>query len=165
MPNPASVIQSLVAPVVMISASGLLCLAYYNRLAAVVSRLRAFHHDQSQTIVKLSALPLDEQASSAAHALREHLAALESQDRALLLRARLIRNALMGLLTGVQCMLTCSLSIGVAQVYPPFLYVALGLFILGVLSMILALGFSMRELARSLQPVSLEASRLRGARS
>jgi hypothetical protein len=71
----------------------------------------------------------------------------------------------MGLLTGVQCMLACSLSIGVAQVYPPFLYVALGLFILGVLSMIVALGFSMRELARSLHPVSLEARRLRGART
>ncbi len=34
------VIHTVVAPVVMISAQALICLALYNRLAAVVGRLR-----------------------------------------------------------------------------------------------------------------------------
>ena len=42
MAGAVDVIHALVAPVVIISANGLLCLSLYNRMAAVVGRLRVF---------------------------------------------------------------------------------------------------------------------------
>src|SRR3954470_14279250 len=40
------IISAGVGPIIVISACGLLCLAFYNRLAAVVGRLRMFHREQ-----------------------------------------------------------------------------------------------------------------------
>ena len=42
----AKIINASVVPVVIISACGLLCLAFYNRLAAIVSRLRGFQRER-----------------------------------------------------------------------------------------------------------------------
>ena len=42
----AKIISSSVVPVVIISACGLLCLAFYNRMAAIVSRLRGFQRER-----------------------------------------------------------------------------------------------------------------------
>src|SRR6476620_4889188 len=44
----SKVIAAGVGPIIVISACGLLCLAFYNRLAAVVTRLRSFHREQLQ---------------------------------------------------------------------------------------------------------------------
>src|SRR5215213_10160534 len=40
------IISAGVGPIIVISACGLLCLAFYNRMAAVVARLRIFHREQ-----------------------------------------------------------------------------------------------------------------------
>src|SRR5436190_11594904 len=50
------VISAGVGPIIVISACGLLCLAFYNRLAAVVTRLRAFHREQFQVQETLARL-------------------------------------------------------------------------------------------------------------
>ena len=42
----SNIITAGVGPVIVISACGLLCLAFYNRLAAVVTRLRGFHRER-----------------------------------------------------------------------------------------------------------------------
>ena len=42
-------IQSFVAPVVMISANGLLCLAFYNRMAAVIHRTREINRERFES--------------------------------------------------------------------------------------------------------------------
>ena len=42
----AKIISASVVPVVIISSCGLLCLAFYNRLAAIVSRLRGFQRER-----------------------------------------------------------------------------------------------------------------------
>ena len=42
----SKIITAGTAPIIVISACGLLCLAFYNRLAAVVTRLRSFHRER-----------------------------------------------------------------------------------------------------------------------
>jgi len=42
----AQIIPSSVVPVVIISACGLLCLAFYNRLAYIVTRLRSLQRER-----------------------------------------------------------------------------------------------------------------------
>jgi len=49
------ILSASVAPVVIISACGLLCLAFYNRLASVVSRLRAFQRGYDGVARSISA--------------------------------------------------------------------------------------------------------------
>src|SRR3982751_6882431 len=44
----SKIISAGVGPIIVISACGLLWLAFYNRLAAGVTRLRAFHREQLQ---------------------------------------------------------------------------------------------------------------------
>ena len=63
------VVAASVVPVVVISACGLLCLAFYNRLAAVVTRLRAFHREQLERASRLL------ERAKAAVAVREPLTA------------------------------------------------------------------------------------------
>src|SRR5436305_8738081 len=52
----SKVISAGVGPIIVISACGLLCLAFYNRLAAVVTRLRTFHREQFQVQETLARL-------------------------------------------------------------------------------------------------------------
>ena len=53
------ILSASVAPAVIISACGLLCLAFYNRLAFVVSRLRAFHRERLAEQERLTHQPKD----------------------------------------------------------------------------------------------------------
>ena len=48
MDSGTQIIQAGVSPIIVISACGLLSLAFYNRLTAVVARLRSFHREQLQ---------------------------------------------------------------------------------------------------------------------
>ena len=49
-------IQSFVAPVVMISANGLLCLAFFNRMAAVVHRVREINRERFELAARLAVI-------------------------------------------------------------------------------------------------------------
>ena len=158
MNEPLHVIQLLVAPVIMISAGGLICLALYNRLAMIVTRARAFHKERFDEMTRLTGLPLEQQNSNEATQLRRRIDVLDTQSRHILVRAKLVRNSLMGLIVMILCMLGCSLCLGVSMVFAGAVYAALALFTLGVLvtagSMLLALV----ELRHSLTPVTLESS-------
>ena len=52
----SEVIEILIGPVVMISANGLLCLAFYNRLANVMSRCRAINKERVDLETELAEL-------------------------------------------------------------------------------------------------------------
>src|SRR5436853_6699264 len=83
------IVSAGVVPIIVISACGLLCLAFYNRLAAIVTRLRAFHRERLAEQDALhrarSANPPDE-----LHIVRrqEILGMLDVQTQAILRRAR-----------------------------------------------------------------------------
>ena len=156
--EPLHVIQLLVAPVIMISAGGLICLALYNRLAMIVTRARAFHKERFDEMTRLTRLTLDQQTSLEANQLRQRINILDVQSKHILVRAKLIRNSLMSLIVMILCMLGCSLSLGATLLVSWTVYPALGLFTVGVLATALSMILALMELRQSLTPVTLESS-------
>lgn len=88
MAGTVEIIHTLVAPVVMISAQGLICLALYNRLAAVVGRLRVFSREQFDTQTRLAGMAPEQQAGALARKLQIRLAVLNGQYSGILRRGR-----------------------------------------------------------------------------
>src|SRR5687767_4133575 len=90
------ILAASVVAVVVISACGLLCLAFYNRLASIVSRLRGFQRerlDEQQEYARcLFAGTLDKVMLARHHRILEML---ETQTTRVTRRARLIRFTLL----------------------------------------------------------------------
>lgn len=149
------IIQTLVAPAVMISACGLLALAFYNRLAAIVGRARAFAHERYLARRQLH------QADDPD--LAQRLKTLEDQVGRILRRARLMRAALYCLLMTVLLMLGCSLCLGVSLLVIDFESIALVCFLAGVGAMLIGIVFAVLELRHALDPVTVEDATLRSA--
>lgn len=154
----ASVIAQLAAPVVMVSAGGLLCLALFNRLATLVARSRAFANER---VVLLRALAEPAPGVTGASLDRMRLEALEAHASRVLKRAALLRAALQCLLGGVLMMLASSGAIGLSLVSQRLWYVALVAFGVGLIAMASGVVLVMAELAQALRDVKLENSILR----
>lgn len=154
----SKVISTGVGPIIVISACGVLCLAFYNRMAAVVTRLRSFHrerlHEQEALQQAMHASPPDEVAI-VRH--QELLGMLETQTTHVNRRARLIRLTLASLLLTIACLASCSLALGLSTFLSGLLYIAAALFILGLVLLVVAVVFAMVELRHALDPVDLES--------
>jgi hypothetical protein len=150
-----STIQQLLAPVVMISACGLLCLALYNRLATVVSRIRQFNRERLEHAIRERSA-----GDTVRRALELHRSTLEKQIPTMLNRARLIHNALMCIIACLICMLASSLTIGVSMLWTPAFYGAVAFFVLGLLLAFSGMVMEFRELTMSLGEVELETHAL-----
>ncbi|HEY3268210.1 MAG TPA: DUF2721 domain-containing protein [Armatimonadota bacterium] len=148
------VISTAVVPVVIISACGLLCLAFYNRLASIVARLRAFQRERFQEHEFLGKNPSDP-AVVARH--QQFLQMLDDQTRHVTQRAHLIRNTLLCLLLAIGCLVVASLMAGLSVVAPKFMYVAAAFFLVGMVCVLAAVTFAIRELVAALQPIELES--------
>ncbi len=149
------IIQTLVAPVVMISACGLLVLAFYNRLAVLVSRVRAFNHERLELLEELQEAPAD-QSTDRKDTLKRRLDAIQLQVLEILKRSRLIRNTLVCLVICIKCMVICSLFLGLSMVSHDFEYGALLFFCAGMIILLFGMVFALMELVRCLTPVALE---------
>ena len=154
----SKIIITGVGPIIVISACGLLCLAFYNRLAAVVTRLRSFHrerlHEQEALENARKADPPDELAT-VMH--QEILGMLEIQTRHVTRRARMIRMTLIFLLLTIICLALCSLALGLSIFLPNLIYSAAALFILGLLLLVSGVIFALVEMRYALDPVDLES--------
>jgi hypothetical protein len=152
------IISAGVGPIIVISACGLLCLAFYNRLAAVVTRLRSFHrerlHEQDALDREMASSTPDEMAL-VRH--RELLGMLEVQTRHVTRRARWIRRTIGCLLLTIACLAACSLCVGLSTLLPALIYPAVVLFIVGLLLLIVGVIFAMIEMKFALDPVELES--------
>ncbi len=157
-PDTAQVIGQLVAPVVMISANGLLCLAFFNRLATLVARSRAFANERV-ALLRAAGGGTPGPVGAALDSMR--LEALEAHSSRVLKRATLLRSSLQCLLAGVLAMLACSAAIGLSLVSHSLWYVALVAFAVGILAMAVGVGLVMAELAQALRDVQLEDRLLR----
>ncbi len=147
-PEWPSVISVSVVPVVIISACGLLSLAFYGRLAALVSRLRLFQREM-----------LREQEKWAKEGPGEHqqlLEVLRTQTLQVTGRARLIRKALLFFLVAVALLIVCSLTLVTSWFFPPVTFFAAVFFVLGLLSMLGGVISALMELRGSLEQVELE---------
>jgi ABC-type multidrug transport system fused ATPase/permease subunit len=152
----SKIVAASVAPVVVISASGLLCLAFYNRLAAIVSRLRAVQRERLTEMAGYRASI----KSGDFFATQRHLRLLTNlaeQTSRIIARAHLIRLTLLGLLGAVCLMIVSSLMNGVALFWPSFAVGAAIAFGGGMLSLLFGVITAMRELREALDVVKLES--------
>jgi hypothetical protein len=139
----STIVSAGVGPIIVISACGLLCLAFYNRLSAVVSRVRAFQREILRETEGLKRAEL--------------LAMLHDQTSHSLRRARLIRLTLFCLLTTIACLAVCSLCLGLTVYCQTLLVPAAVCFVAGLASLLVGILVAMVELKASLDPVELES--------
>lgn len=158
----AETIRELAIPVVMISANGLICLALYNRLAAITSRLRVFYRERFDIDLRLVA-ELGNGTGPTPHEpiLRQRLMAVDQQCESALRRAWHVRSALILLLVAVIGMLAITLMLGLLQVLPILEPVALATFVVSVVLMIAGIGMAIGELVLYLEPIKAEGLALR----
>lgn len=149
-------IQVLVAPVVMMSANGLICLAIYNRLGAVIARGRAFHKEWFDLTARRAAAPPEQGTAEHLARLDHRIGMLNELGHSMMHRARLLRNALACLLTAILAMIGCSGALGLAVPFPAAGPVALVLFYLGMAATAVGIAFALAELRWVLKPLLLE---------
>lgn len=147
-PEWPSMISMSVVPVVIISACGLLSLAFYGRLAAVVSRLRGFQREMLKAQEKLERTRGVEEARL--------IEVLRTQTEQVTRRAKLIRLTLWFLLVAVALLIVSSLTLAASWFVRQTAILAALFFVLGLLSMLGGIIAAMLELRGALQPVELE---------
>ncbi len=154
----SQIISASVVPVVIISACGLLCLAFYNRLASIVSRLRNFQRerlDQHQLYARCVAEGRVDRLVLIRH--QRMLEMLEQQTTRVIRRARLIRRTLLCLLGTIACLTVCSLALGLGVRWPNAAYVAVPVYFAGAGLLLAGVLFAFLEMVHALEPVELES--------
>jgi len=152
----AHILNLLLAPVVLISACGLLCISATTRLGTILARIRTMHRERID-------VHLDERRDKPLlQAIqRIRLDALQNQSSHMLARATMIRNELLLLYTAILLLRVSSLLFGLSIWFDLSRTVAVGVFVAGIVSMICAISLAVIEVARSLQAVHLEHERIR----
>lgn len=135
-----------VTPVVLTSACALVTLALYNRLGAILARIRAFHQQKIELLRNLHE--------------NEYMLVdlLDSQIVDVTVKARMIQKALYCLLTAIAAFLFCSLFSGATALHEWMGIVALALGFIGLCLFLLGIGWAMRELTLSLAPLEEETA-------
>ncbi len=149
------VIQPFLAPAVMFSAGGLLCLAQFARFTAVVSLVRNLNRE------RLAALQeADRAEGERRELLLQRAQGLEHQAGKVLGHAVTVKNALRFLVGGILLMVGCSLTVGASLVFAPLGVAALTLFVLGLVSTFAGLCLVLVELGVSLDEIEFEHDNL-----
>lgn len=167
-----TLLQIVLAPVVLISACGLLCLALYNRFSTIISRARVFHREMFDAQTQLASL--GNSSPEVAARLSDRVQILGAQTSQILARARKIRASLFCLLLTIICMLACSLLLAALVPVADASMLATGsafntpgtlhtivtaagvVFVIGIALMIAAMVLAMLELRTALDPVAIE---------
>ncbi len=149
-------IRDLVAPVAMLSADGLICLALYNRLAAIMTRLRMFHKEQFEMHARLVDACATSQGLRISDPRVLRLGNLQEQCELIVRRARWLRNAVLTILLGIVGILASSLLLGLAYFWPWLSSVGMGSFVIGVTLTMAGIAQAMVELVTALAPLGLE---------
>ncbi len=149
------IIQPFLAPAVMFSAGGLLCLAQFARFTAIIALVRTFNRE------RLSALQEADRAEpERRELLLQHAQGLERQAGRVLAHAVTVKNALRFLVGGILLMVLCSLTIGASLAFAPVGVAALALFVLGLVSTFAGLCLVLAELRVSLDVIEFEHDNL-----
>jgi hypothetical protein len=149
-------IQSSVAPVVMISANGLLCLTFYNRLSAFMTRSRTINKERFDLATRALMLAKQEPQDAEIVHLRRRVEVLDEVGHRLMAQIRWVRGTLLCLLLSVLCMLTCSLALGLSTVGAKFAWLAVGLFLAGAALMIFGILMAIVDLQFAMDALIFE---------
>jgi len=153
----SSFIPSAVVPVVIISACGLLCLTFYNRLAFIVTRLRALQRERLGEYKDLFRLEQSHKSKLARQEAEHFLSFLEHQTVDVLKRALYLRNCLFCLILSIFSLVITSHAIGLSLIYPSIEVAVLFFFVLGLFLMLSGLYFALREIILALRPIQMES--------
>jgi hypothetical protein len=151
--NSAHLLSASVTPIVLVSACGLVTLALYNRLGAILARLRAFHQQKVELLQNLHEHEGDE--------LLMLLDMLDSQIEEVTLKAKVMQKGLYYLLTSMAAFLVCSLFAGATVLHEWMGMIALGMHFIGLCLFLVGLGWAMRELTLSVTPLEEESAYLK----
>ena len=150
------VIQPILAPAVMFSAGGLLCLAQFARFNAIIGQIRTFDRERLATLKEAENAQVQQR-----ELLLQRATGLEVQSDQVLAHAVVVRNALRFLVGGIMLMVLCSLSVGASLIFEPFAVGAIGLLVLGLISTFIGLCLVFTELRVSLKPLEFEHENLK----
>ena len=139
-------------PVVLVSACGLITLALYSRLGAILARIRAFHLQKIELLNKIH-----EHQSSEAQVLLEML---DAQIAEVTAKARSIQKSLYCLLSAIAAFLLCSLFAAVGVLHESGGIVAIFMYVLGLVQFLVGIVWAMKELSHSLMPLEEESDYL-----
>ncbi len=155
-------ISTAAVPVVMISACSLLSLAFYNRMAAIVSRLRSLQRECIEHQEKLYAHRNSDDPDEMLARRTEQLIAMQQlQTRGVLRRARLLQNALSCLLGGIGIFVICCLSLelyafeGANEIIG---VLSAALFLVASLVVLTGVCFALAEMRYALEPITQESA-------
>ena len=156
------VLGASVTPVVVISATALLCLAFYNRLAAIVGRLRSVQRERLEQQERLATMspPDIERFSGLRHTCI--LESLGEQTIRIKRRARFIRTTLLCFLTTIAFLVLSSLMNGLTVMWPSAVVGAAVMFICGMTLLLFGVGFALAEMLVALDPAELETDVVSG---
>lgn len=141
-----------ITPVVLISACGLITLALYNRLSAILTRIRAFHQQKIELLENLDQREGGDQGML--------LEMIDSQITKVTVKAKAIQKGLYCLLSAVLAFLICSLLGAAAVLHESVGVIALGMHVLGLSLFLVGIGWAIRELTLSLTPLEEESAYL-----
>lgn len=149
----SKVIQSMVAPAVMISACGLLILGANNKYSNVLNRIRLINDEKRRLVIRTA----DHKATP------EEDLRLESTVRQLnhlRIRAKMVRNSVMSYTIGAALFVISSLLIGLAlfQGFVEIHYVSTAVFLLGMIMVFVGVIFGLLESKKGYEIVQLEIS-------
>lgn len=156
--NWTDVITLAVVPVVIISACGLLCLTFYNRLAFIVTRLRALQRERLQEYKEIFEMERQKSPELLRQDSEHYLHMLEDQTAKVLKRAQLLRFSLFALIFSIISFILTSFCIGISLVHHSFDWASMFFFILGLLALLIAMIYAFWEMKLSLHPIEMESA-------
>ncbi|MBU6423273.1 MAG: DUF2721 domain-containing protein [Chloroflexota bacterium] len=150
----AQIIQFILAPVVMISAAGLLLLGLLTRYGAVNDRIRELVHERFDLLRSL--------ARSQDPFGRERLAEIDAQMPLLTGHLRRLHNAVLALYVSVVAFVASMFAIGVAAATGSSLLatLALAIFLVGTAVVLVAMALAVVELRAAQAAVEYEVRRV-----
>lgn len=105
-----NIIQLMLAPAVMISACGLLLLSLNNRYSLLANRIRLLNEEKRRLLLKAGEKALDTEENV-------RLASIAKQIEALVYRLKLVRNAVLNLVSAVSLFVLTSILLGLSSIF------------------------------------------------
>ena len=145
------IIQLMLAPGIMISACGLLLLAMNNKYSLVVNRVRLLNEERRRFLIKNSGRDFGYEENI-------RLESISQQITALLIRVKLVRNAVLAYTIAIAFFVLTSLFIGLQ-----FAFVKIGLteliitlFLTGMISVLIGIIYAGYETKKGYDIIRLE---------
>ena len=145
------IIQLMLAPGLMISACGLLLLAMNNKYSLVVNRIRLLNEERRRFLIKTG-------GKDPSYEENVRLESISKQISALLVRVKLVRNAVLSYTIAIAFFVLTSLLIGLQFILSGILLTAMivALFLLGMVSVVAGIFYAAYETKKGYDIVQLE---------